>query len=114
MEVKRYLEDAERYVERNDPVQASGKLYKAAGEALKILAKRFSLPEYREDRGRWTSTLLLSAVRKLSEKVNPQIANWWHAAWLLHVEGLHEERLSIEEVKFRVKFIEEIVKFAEE
>jgi hypothetical protein len=116
MEVKRYLEDAERYVERNDPVQASEKLYKAAEEALKILAKRFSLPEYREaeDRGRWTSTLLFSAVRKLSEKVNPQIANWWHAAWFLHVEGFHEGRLSIEEVKFRVKFIEELVKFAEE
>jgi hypothetical protein len=45
--------------------------------------------------------------------VNSQVANWWHAACFLHVEGFHEARLSVEEVKFRVKFIEELVKFVE-
>jgi hypothetical protein len=57
--------------------------------------------------------LLFSAAKRLSERVNSQVANWWHAAWFLHVEGFHEARLSIEEVKFRVKFVEELVKFAE-
>jgi hypothetical protein len=113
--VNRYLEEGRKYIEQGDPVQASEKLYKAAEEAVKTLAKRFSLPECEEaeSKGRWTATLLFSAVRSLSEKVSPQIVNWWHAAWFLHVEGFHEARLSIEEVKFRVKFIEELVKFAE-
>ena len=115
VEVERYLDEGRKYVEQGDPVQASEKLYKAAEEAVKLLAKRFALPECEgaESRGGWTATLLFSAVRGLSEKVNPQVANWWHAAWLLHVEGFHEARLSIEEVGFRVKFIEELVRFAE-
>jgi hypothetical protein len=113
VEVERYLEEGRKYVERGDPVQASEKLYKAAEEAVKVLAKHFALPEYEEAEGRWTTTLLFSAVRRLSESVNPQVANWWHAAWFLNVEGFHEARLSVEEVKFRVKFIEELVKFAE-
>jgi hypothetical protein len=105
-----------KYVERNDPAQASEKLYKAAEEAVKVLAKRFALPEHEEaeGRGRRTAALLFSIVRRLSEMVNSQVANWWHAAWFLHVEGFHEARLSIEEVKFRVKFVEELVKFATE
>jgi hypothetical protein len=111
--VGRYLEEGRKYIEQEDPVQASEKLYKAAEEAVKVLAKRFSLPECEEAKGRWTATLLFSAVRSLSEKVSPQVANWWHAAWFLHVEGFHEARLSMEEVRFRVKFIEELVKFAE-
>jgi len=113
VEVERYLGEGGRFVERGDPVQASEKLYKAAEGAVKVLAKRFALPEYEEAEGRWTTTLLFSAVRRLSESVNPQVANWWHAACFLHVEGFHEARLSVEEVKFRVKFIEELVKFAE-
>jgi len=113
VEVERYLEEGGRFVERGDPVQASEKLYKAAEEAVKVLAKRLALPECEEAEGRWTTTLLFSAVRRLSESVNPQVANWWHAAWFLHVEGFHEARLSVEEVKFRVKFIEELVRFAE-
>jgi hypothetical protein len=114
VEIEKYLEEGMKYLERNDPVQASEKLYKAAEEAVKVLARRFSLPQYKEaeGKGRWTTILLFSAVRDLSEKVNPQIANWWHAAWFLHVEGFHEARLSVEEVKFRVKFIEELAKFA--
>ena len=38
-EVKEYLEEDGKYVERNDPVQASEKLHKAA-ERLGVLAKR--------------------------------------------------------------------------
>jgi hypothetical protein len=41
VEVRRYLEEDREYVELNDPVQASEKLYKAAEEAVKVLAKRF-------------------------------------------------------------------------
>ena len=82
VEIRRYLDEDREYVELNDPVQASEKLYKAAEEAVKVLAKRFALPECEEAEGRdrWTITPLFSAVRGLSERVNPQIANWWHAA----------------------------------
>ena len=115
VEVERYLDEGKKYVEQGDPVQASEKLHKAAEEAVKILARCFALPECKEAEsgGRWTATLLLSAVRRFSERVNPQVANWWHAAWFLYVEGFHEARLSMEEVKFRVKFVEGLVKFAE-
>jgi hypothetical protein len=115
VEARKYLEEGRRYVERNDPVQASGKLYKAAEEAVKALARRFTLPECKEaeGRGRWTAALLFSAVRGLSERVGPQAVDCWHAAWFLHVEGFHEARLSVEEVKFRVRYVEELVKLAE-
>jgi hypothetical protein len=55
-------------VEQGDPVQASEKLYKAAEEAVKVLARRFALPEHEEaeGKGRWTAILLSSAVRSLS------------------------------------------------
>jgi Skp family chaperone for outer membrane proteins len=69
--LRREVESLRRDVERNDPVQASEKLYKAAEEAVKALARRFTLPECKEaeGRGRWTAALLFSAVRGLSERV---------------------------------------------
>jgi len=83
-------------------------------EALKLLSAKFMLPEYKDakKRGRWTTSLLFSAVRMLSEEVNPDIVNRWDHAWFLHVEGFHEARLNIEEVKFRLRFIEELVRIA--
>ena len=113
--LRKYLEEGKEYVKRNEPVQASEKLYKAAEEAVKKLAERFDIPEHEEarEKGRWTAPLLFGAVRRLSERANPEILNLWHAAWFLHVEGFHEARLDIEEVKFRLKFIEELVKLVE-
>ena len=114
--MEKYLKEGKEYIERWDPVQASEKLYKAAEEAVKKLAEYFSVPEYEEvrKRGRWTAPLLFSVVRKLSEGVNMEITNWWAQAWFLHVEGFHEARLNIEEVRFRLKFIEELIKFTQE
>jgi hypothetical protein len=68
VEVERYLDEGRKYVEQGDPVQASEKLYKAAEEAVKVLARRFALPEHEEaeGKGRWTAILLSSAVRSLS------------------------------------------------
>jgi len=113
--IREFLEEGRKYIDQNNPVQASEKLYKAAEEAVKKLAERFDIPEHGEARGkgRWTAPLLFGAVRRLSEKVNPEILNRWHAAWFLRVEGFHEARLDIEEVKFRLKFIEELVKLVE-
>ena len=110
----RVLDEAKECIEKKDAMQASEKLYKASEEALKLLSAKFGLQEYEESKkkGRWTTPLLFSAVRKLSEKVNPDIVNCWDHAWFLHVEGFHEARLSIEEVKFRLRFVEELVRIA--
>jgi hypothetical protein len=35
---ERYLDEARRYIDRGDPVQASEKLYKVAEECIKALA----------------------------------------------------------------------------
>jgi len=51
-------------------------------------------------------------VRSLREKVNPDIIHWWAQAWAFHVEGFHEARLNIEEVKARVEFIEKLVELS--
>ena len=115
LNIRKYLEEGRRYIEENDPVQASEKLYKASEEVVKSLAELLDLPECKEveERGRWTAPLLFSAVRKLSEKVEPNIVHWWGNAWFLHVEGFHEARLNIDEVRFRLRFVEELVRLAE-
>lgn len=109
--ISKMLKDAKGCIGERDTVQASEKLYKASEEAIKILAERFGLKEYveAERKGRWTAALLFTAVRKLSAMVNPEIINYWDHAWFLHVEGFHEARLDLEEVKARVKFVEELV-----
>ena len=108
--IARVLDEAKECIEKKDAMQASEKLYKASEEALKLLSAKFRLDEYEESKkkGRWTAPLLFSAVRKLSEEVNPDIVNRWDHAWFLHVEGFHEARLNIEEVKFRLRFIEDL------
>jgi hypothetical protein len=35
---------------------------------------------------------------------------WWDSAWVLHVEGFHEVRLSIKHVNIRIGDVERIVK----
>ena len=113
--LSRMLVEAEKYIGREDAVQASEKLYKASEEAVKEMAFRLELSESEEaeKRGRWTAPLLFRAVRRLSERINPEILNWWHAAWFVHVEGFHEARLDIEEVKARVNAVRELVSVVE-
>ncbi len=113
--LSRMLVEAEKCIEGGDAVQASEKLYKASEEAVKELAFRLELPESEEagKKGRWTAPLLFRAVRRVSERINPEILNWWHAAWFVHVEGFHEARLDIEEVKARVNAVRELVNIVE-
>jgi len=113
--LSRMLVEAEKCIGRGDAVQASEELYKPSEEAVKELAFRLELPESEEvgKRGRWTAPLLFRAVRRLSERINPEILNWWHAAWFVHVEGFHEARLDIEEVKARVNAVRELVSVVE-
>jgi PaREP1/PaREP8 domain containing family protein len=45
---ERYLDEARRYIDRGDPVQASEKLYKVAEECIKALAIELRAPEVDE------------------------------------------------------------------
>ncbi len=109
------LREAYRLLERGDTVQASEKLYKAAEEAVKAMAEALGLQEAEEARrrGRWTLRLLDSAAKRLSEMIDRRIYDDWDHAYFLHVEGFHEARLDMEQVKARAKYVEELLSMAE-
>jgi hypothetical protein len=119
-DVSRSLELAERFLAEGrelidkDPVQASEKLYKAAEEAVKALAKLFNLPQAGEAEklGRWTAELLFKAVSALVKRFGEDVRNWWHTAWVLHVEGFHEARLDSDYVTSSYSHVESLVNFA--
>ena len=100
---RRFLEEGEALVEK-DPMQASEKLYKAAEEAVKALAVALGLEEAEkaEEQGRWTTTLLFTAVDKISRSEGEEFKLWWKSAWFLHVEGFHVARLTTEQVRDEV------------
>ena len=88
-DVYKHVELAEKFLAEGreliyrDPVQASEKLYKAAEEAVKALAKVFNLPQVDEAEkiGVWTAELLFKAVNTLAKKFGEDIRSWWHTAW---------------------------------
>ncbi|MEM0276942.1 PaREP1 family protein [Pyrobaculum sp.] len=100
----RYLEEAEKL---EDPVQASEKAYKAFEEAVKAAAIYLGLEEARlaEREGRWRAATFFSAIRKLEKKFGIEFRLAAREAWFLHVEGFHEGRLSLEEVKESLTYV---------
>jgi len=116
-EVLRHVEIAEKFLAEGrelvdkDPVQASEKLYKAAEEAVKALAIALNFPQVDEAEkiGRWTAELLFKAVNALTKRFGEDIRNWWHTAWILHVEGFHEARLDSDYVGSSYSHIESLV-----
>jgi len=58
-----------------------------------------------ESRGRWNSTLQFKAARIMGK----EIRHYWDSAWTLHVEGFHEAKLELDEVKERVEDIKRLV-----
>ena len=109
------LEEAEGYIAKKDPIQASEKLYKAAEESVKAAAYKLDLEVARtaEDKGKWTTGLLFDAATAIAEKLGEDILHWWDSAWVLRIEGFHEARLGTEHVKVRVKDIERLISLAE-
>jgi len=105
----RFLREGEDLVDRGDVIQASEKLYKAAEEAIKeqagIHAHAKDVYAEAERRGRWNTTLLFKAARILGK----EIRHYWDSAWTLHVEGFHEAKLDLEEVKERLEDIKRLV-----
>lgn len=106
----RFLSEGKALVDK-DPVQASEKLYKAAEEAVKAIAIAAGLDEAEraEEQGRWTVTLLFTAVDKIAKREGEEFKLWWKSAWFLHVEGFHEARLTAEQIRDEVKYVEKIL-----
>ncbi|MGC9135894.1 PaREP1 family protein, partial [Caldivirga sp.] len=92
---------------KGDVVQASEELYKAVEEAVKALAIRSNLPEAKEtmEGGRWTVSLLDEASWKLGNDVERA----WVEAYFLHVNGFHEIRIGIDEVRKRINVIKKLI-----
>ena len=111
--MEKFLEEGKRLVDE-DPVQASEKLYKAAEEAVKQLARSLGVEDVLklvEEMGRWTVTDLERVVRRL-RSLEPSVVGWWDNANYLHVWGFHEAKLDSESVKIRLPSVEKIVKLA--
>jgi hypothetical protein len=92
------LREADELLEKGDTVQASEKYYKAAEEAIKLLAKTLNLTNILEKVAKqkvWNSRLLFDAARMVSQ----EFYYIWKNAWYLHVFGFHEMKLSDKEVK---------------
>jgi len=97
-QILRWLEEADQMLEKGDTVQASEKYYKAAEEAVKLLAKTLKLTSVlnkAEQRKTWSTTILFEAA----SEVEPPFYTLWKDAWYLHIYGFHEMKLESEEVK---------------
>ena len=103
----KFLEEGEALIEK-DPVQASGKLYKAAEEAVKALAAALDLEQAKAAarEGGWRAKLLNRAA---AEKLAPR----WKAAYRLRAEGSREARLGSEDVRRNLRHVEANVRAAE-
>jgi hypothetical protein len=112
-EVKRFLNEGEELLEKGELVQACEKIYKAAEDAVRILAKEYAPEVYQkaEENGRWLASLLREAVRRMETRLGEDVSKGWYAAWFLHVEGFHERRLSKEDIAWGLKHIKKLVKF---
>ncbi len=68
---------------------------------------RGGLDEVREalEKGRWTVSLLDKAARRLGDEV------WraWTEAYFLHVNGFHEVRIDVDDVRARLPIIQELI-----
>ena len=117
VDIPKFLEEGKEYIAKGDAVQASEKLYKAVGESIKVLAKRYKLPEYEraEEDGRWRSYRLVQAAGRLAEDLKKrEIEDAWARAFNIHVWGFHEGKLGVEEIKRNVPYVEWLVNFVKE
>lgn len=110
-EAKAHMALSERYLQEaaalEDPVQAAEKAYKAFEEAVKAAAVKLGMEEARlaEREGRWKASLFFSAVRKLERELGVEFRLAAREAWFLHVEGFHEARLSLDEVREGLAYV---------
>ncbi|MFP3297817.1 MAG: PaREP1 family protein [Thermocladium sp.] len=97
-----------------DPIQASGKLCKAAEEVVKAIAMHFNISEVLNtvDDSRWAATELEEAVRVIAGKIGLVRRCVGRSAYL-HVWGFHEARLEPDDMRIRLPRIERMVSEAQ-
>lgn len=111
------LQKAKEYLAKNDPMQASEKLYKAMEESIKFLAEFHTLSEAgtAEKNGKWSTGLLGTSAKKLTERLSKnEIDEARTQAWDAHVQGFHENKYGTKEVASVVPYVEWLVKYVQE
>ena len=81
-----YYEEAEELLAKGDLVQACEKYYKAAEEAVKLLAFEYGLQDVireAEENG-WDSKTLNDAVSELSKRLGDRVIDAWASAVTLY------------------------------
>jgi len=78
---------------------------------VKAITIALNLPYVEETKkiDRWSTELLFKTVNALVKNFGEDIRNWWHTAWVLHVEGFHEARLGSNHVASTYKHIEALM-----
>jgi hypothetical protein len=111
-----FLEEGRRIVKEN-PVQASEKLYRAVEEAVKALTISLNLEEILRkvrERGEWGINELEKAALKISEKLGDWFTVAWDRALVLYTLGHREAKLDSEDVEKRLPDIEKLVEKIQE
>ena len=113
-EQNKYFEEGLNYLNKGDTVQASEKFYKCAEDAIKGLAEKYELQEYKEakENGRWNVNLLFRVADRLMQITGEDIRHLWSIAWVMHVEGFHEKRLEKSTMEPWVEDIRKLLKIA--
>jgi len=110
-----FLEEARKYIEAGDAVQASEKLYKVAEECIKALAQRYRVPELGEvaKRGKWDTWILGRAAARLAAQLGEErIRAAWLYAYDLHLWGFREAKYGIDMVEQTLPHIEWLLQYA--
>jgi hypothetical protein len=110
------LKEADELLEKGDTVQASEKYYKAAEEAIKLLAKTLNLTNILEkvkEEGYWSLSLLHEAVLQISKKLTDEVYEYWKSAIIILTGNLSREVLvlEIENVRKLVKLADKVANF---
>ena len=111
------LQRASEYLAKNDPMQASEKLYKSMEESIKFLAEfnKLSEADTAEEKGKWSTGLLATSSKKLTKQLSKKEIDEAHAqAWDAHVWGFHENKYGVSEVASVVPYVEKLVQYVKE
>ena len=110
-----FFEEGKSLIDK-DHVQACGKLYKAAEEAVKAITVHLNLKDILSDvekRGEWSYIDLQRAVTRISRLIGGWFRSAWDAAWTLQVACFQEKKLGVEDVKLRLPEVEMLVSAAQ-
>ena len=110
------LNEADELLEKGNVVQASEKYYKAAEEAIKLLAKTLNLTNILEkvkEEGYWSLSLLHDAILQISEKLTNEVYEYWKSAIIILTANLSRDvlALEVENVRKLIKLADKVANF---